>query len=321
MKLSIVIPVYNVSLYLRRCLDSILAESTSYAKEFEVIIVDDGSTDGSSKIIEEYSRKYSNIRHYFHTNSGLSYTRNIGLSHCCGDYVWFVDSDDYLCRGWSAFLPSFLEYGYDIIALTTEIETEGQKKVVQRNNLKQKEYSIPFFYSHGYLYPYSGVQFYVFKRRLLIDNKLQFEVGVYYEDILFTPIVFSFAISCYYLPTPIYAYVIRHGSITSSSMSLKKCCDILQIADKLQLFLRTHRLSIDKKRMIYSSIATIGGVYYTAFYSKINISMKEKVLQQFCKRTYWFKSFFISGKIYYIIRWIKMHYLNFKYGYFNSKSN
>ena len=321
MKLSIVVPVYNVSLYLRRCLDSILAESISYAEEFEVIIVDDGSTDGSSKIIEEYSRKYPNIRNFSHTNSGLSYTRNIGLLHCCGEYVWFVDSDDYLRQNWFEFLFPLLKIKCDIIALTTEIETDGWKKVVHRNRLKEKEYSIPFFYSHGYLYPYSGVQFYVFKRRLLLENKLQFEVGVYYEDILFTPIVFSFAISCYYLPDPIYVYVIRHGSITSSNMSFKKCCDILQIADKLQFFLRSHRLSKDKKKMIYSSIATIGGVYYTAFYSKINTSIQEKVLQQFCERTYWLKSFLISGKIYYIIRWIKMYYLNFKYDYFNSKSN
>lgn len=321
MKLSIIIPVYNVFAFLERCLDSILREKALDMEQLEVILVNDGSTDDSQKIIEEYSRKFSCIKTFFHTNSGLSYTRNVGLMHSSGDYIWFVDSDDYLCSGWSRYLFSCLEMGHDVIALTTIIKKNNLEKVMYRNHLAQKEYTLPYFYSYGYKYPYSGVQFYIFKRALLIDNSLQFKVGLYYEDLLFTPIAFTCADSCFYLINPIYVYVIRSGSITTSDVSLRKSSDILKIADELYLFLKTNSLSVKYKRMIYSSIATIAGVYYSVFYAKLNVHEQIEVLSMFFNRAYWIKSFILSGKIYYFIRWLKMYYLNVKYEYFFSKKS
>ena len=120
---------------------------------------------------------------------------------------------------------------------------------------------------------------------------------------------------------PIYVYVIRSGSITTSDVSLRKSSDILKIADELYLFLKTNSLSVKYKRMIYSSIATIAGVYYSVFYAKLNVHEQIEVLSMFFNRAYWIKSFILSGKIYYFIRWLKMYYLNVKYEYFFSKKS
>lgn len=95
MKLSIIIPVYNVERYLRQCLESCLSQDVPKS-QYEVIIVNDGSPDNSQAIIDEYSSKYDNVRVLKKKNGGLSSARNAGLNIASGDYIWFVDSDDWV---------------------------------------------------------------------------------------------------------------------------------------------------------------------------------------------------------------------------------
>lgn len=92
-KLSIIIPVYNVKKYLRRCIDSVLNQTY---KNIEIILVDDGSTDGSGDICEEYKLNYNNIYVIHLANGGVSRARNIGIDKACGDWITFVDADDYV---------------------------------------------------------------------------------------------------------------------------------------------------------------------------------------------------------------------------------
>ena len=91
--ISIIIPVYNVEKYLRQCLDSVVNQTCN---NFEVICVNDGSTDKSFEILQEYGEKYSDFRIYTQENKGLGTTRNIGVSYSTGDYLYFLDSDDYI---------------------------------------------------------------------------------------------------------------------------------------------------------------------------------------------------------------------------------
>ena len=90
-QISVIVPVYNVFPYLRRCVDSILVQSYP---DFELILVDDGSTDGSGQICEEYAARDSRVRVLHTTNSGVSHARNTGMEHAQGEYLFFVDSDD-----------------------------------------------------------------------------------------------------------------------------------------------------------------------------------------------------------------------------------
>ena len=91
--ISIIIPVYNVAVYLPRCLDSILAQTY---KNLEIILVDDGSKDNSGKVCDEYALKDSRIKVIHQKNQGVSVARNAGLRIAKGDYIGFVDSDDYI---------------------------------------------------------------------------------------------------------------------------------------------------------------------------------------------------------------------------------
>ena len=93
MKVSIIVPVYNVERHLNKCLDSLVNQTL---KNIEIIIVNDGSLDNSQLIINEYSNKYKNIRTFIKKNGGLSDARNYGLKKAKGEYVLFVDSDDYI---------------------------------------------------------------------------------------------------------------------------------------------------------------------------------------------------------------------------------
>ena len=95
MFLSIVIPVYNTVKYLRECLDSCLAQDIP-ASEYEIICVDDGSTDNSPQIIDEYAARFPNVVAIHQANGGVSTARNTGIDHAKGEYIWFVDSDDYI---------------------------------------------------------------------------------------------------------------------------------------------------------------------------------------------------------------------------------
>ena len=90
-EVSVIIPIYNTAAYLRRTLDSICSQTL---KELEIILIDDGSTDGSRGIIEEYAKRDARIRWYAQPNQGLSVARNRGLLHATGKYIYFMDSDD-----------------------------------------------------------------------------------------------------------------------------------------------------------------------------------------------------------------------------------
>ena len=111
--LSIIIPVYNVEKYIKRCLDSILCQET---ENYEVILVDDGSTDSSGIICDSYAKCRKNVVCIHKTNGGLSDARNEGLKHCKGKYVWFVDSDDYITEDALESLEKVLcKYSSDVV--------------------------------------------------------------------------------------------------------------------------------------------------------------------------------------------------------------
>lgn len=122
--ISIIIPVYNVKPYLKRCVDSILTQTY---KDFELILVDDGSTDGCGVICDDYKKVDSRIRVIHQVNGGLSAARNTGLDSAVGEYILIVDSDDYIS-------PILLEKclqaidGYDLVAFSYQnVDEDGDK--------------------------------------------------------------------------------------------------------------------------------------------------------------------------------------------------
>ena len=115
-KISVIVPVYNVEKYLRRCVDSILTQTFT---DFEVLLIDDGSTDGSGKICDEYAKKDKRVRVFHKENGGVSSARNLGLDNVRGRYVTFVDADDKIS-------PDY----FPVDILVTLIRVNPTKKIV-----------------------------------------------------------------------------------------------------------------------------------------------------------------------------------------------
>lgn len=129
MKYSFIVPIYNVENYLKKCIDSLLAQTYG---SFEIILVDDGSTDSSGAIADEYAEKYSEIIQVIHqVNTGQGGARNTGITVASGDYLLMVDSDDYVSENMLEILDGYLEkYNCDILIFNyIEVKKSGEQQI------------------------------------------------------------------------------------------------------------------------------------------------------------------------------------------------
>lgn len=212
--LSIIIPVYKVEKYIHRCLDSIYNQVIDL-RLFEVIVVNDGSPDNSVSIINEFVTSYSNIKLISQPNSGLSVARNTGLLHAEGDYVWFVDSDDWLKENSLQIILNYIDnYKCVLFASTLEYSYDDS----QRNKLERNLKEDLFLSSSEYLLSYSvgASQRYIIKRSLLVDNNIKFYPNILHEDNEFGPRVLVAAKNVLLIHKIVYNYYQRSGSIMSS---------------------------------------------------------------------------------------------------------
>lgn len=121
-QISIIVPVYNTEPYLRECLDSLVSQTFA---DLEIIVVDDGSSDGSLAICAEYARKDPRFRVFSTAHQGVSQARNVGLAHASGAYVAFVDSDDFICPDWCQVLRNLIQEHRLPIAISKEVDHFG----------------------------------------------------------------------------------------------------------------------------------------------------------------------------------------------------
>ena len=134
---SIIVPVYKVEQYLKRCMDSVLNQTY---KNIEVILVNDGSPDNCPALCDEYAKIDSRVRVIHKENGGLSSARNVALDIMKGDYVFFVDSDDWLALDTLEVLSEYLENDYDMISVQRTYLTE--EKVVEKGDKNAKEMDV-----------------------------------------------------------------------------------------------------------------------------------------------------------------------------------
>lgn len=216
-RLSIVVPVYNVEKYLEQCLSSI-ANQTSSA--YEVIIVDDGSTDSCAEICDKYSEKYDYIRVIHKMNGGLSSARNAGIQSSKGEYICFVDSDDYVESHYVETIINNIVDNIDLLSF--------QYKMVRGNTfdiLPDKDNKDYFFYSEEESFSFLITEIFkkmnwsawthCFKRRILMEYGLYFEDNnrIFAEDLYFIFGYCSLIQSARYIRNPLYNYRVRKNSI------------------------------------------------------------------------------------------------------------
>lgn len=258
MKISVVVPVYNVETYLCQCLDSVFEQHT---ENFEVICIDDGSTDKSAEILKEYSGRYSNMKVINQKNAGLSAARNAGINAAQGDYILFLDSDDWLEVNALDVLQHTIN-GEDLICFNGRRYFEDGAVETPDNGIDEKGLTGWEYYNKYALvsrkFHFVCVVLRLYKREFLFKNKLSFEEGLLHEDNLFTPVACYYAGRVKVIPDILYVYRIRSGSITFKRNIINLYAQ-LKIADKLaDFFISTQGVN---KSIIYREIALEYFVY------------------------------------------------------------
>ena len=256
MRFSIILPIYNVEKYLRPCIDSILSQSF---KDYEIILVDDGAKDSSPQICDEYSAKYDFIKTVHKLNGGLSNARNVGLKHAQGEYIFFLDSDDYLIDGEvlskidkalyanqdvAAF--KFIQWYEKSSTLSTcafgyDVETVGKSAAKIYLALIDKD---------AY---YNSAWSKVIKRSLLVDNNVEFEKGLLGEDNDWYYKVVAHVKTLALIDEPLYVYRQREGSITKTYEN-KNLEHLLCIIEKWTKYVNEGGLT-ENKMVIRNSLA------------------------------------------------------------------
>lgn len=211
MKFSVVIPVYNVEQYLPQCLESLLAQDYT---DFEVICVNDGSTDRSRELLSAWEIQFPQMRVIDRGNGGLSAARNTGLDVATGDYVVFVDSDDWVEPTMLRRLAEEAD-DEDMVCFACR-RTDNEKY----DTLAPEENDGWSYYKHRALehreVPFVCVWQRCYRRELLMDNSLHFREGILHEDNEFTPRAFLRAKRIKVIPDVLYIYRVRPGSIMTT---------------------------------------------------------------------------------------------------------
>lgn len=234
-KISIIVPIYKVEPYLRKCVDSLLNQDLS-PEEYEIILVDDGSPDNCGAIADEYAVKFSNIKVIHQVNGGLSVARNTGIDAAKGKYIQFVDSDDYLEPNVIGVLVERAERdNLDVLRFNYRNVNENYEEFWPNKTPKQTwgyEESVVdgvTFLNERLGYACYAVQFLI-RTSLLVDCK--FKPGIYFEDVEWAPRMLLKAKRVASTKDVVYNYLFRQESITRTA-------DLNRIRKKLndQIFL------------------------------------------------------------------------------------
>lgn len=241
MLLSIIVPAYNVEAYIKECLDSCLNQDIT-SNDYEIIIVNDGSTDSTGDIAVEYEKSNSNIKVINKRNGGLSTARNSGLEIAKGDYIWFVDSDDWIVPNCLRHVLSIAE-GKDITAMAFAISTEG---VVKEYHLKKTDSMLSFYQKWFEL----GAPHYIWRKKFIVENKLFFIEGIYHEDMEYMTRAAVYANSFTQVYIPTYTYrACRPGSIMTVPRP-KRAFDLLIVGEHLERLRKLYRRDRTINRII-----------------------------------------------------------------------
>lgn len=287
MKYSVIIPVYNVEKYINRCVKSILSQRYN---DLEIILIDNGSTDRSGSICDIYANEYANISVYHIENHGVGSARNFGLSKARGEFIYFVDSDDYLVGNLFAEFEDKLVPDLDLLVFSYYNSFEQElternrtKKCLPYSGLYDKNDFIKIFtdlFLSDMLYTVWN-KFY--RREFLIKTNISFEKYELGEDVRFNLDVYRNVNKIYLSQDSYYVYVIgRNGSAMSgyNPKRLQYQLQELKLVDKLLEDWHLDNSNLDnnvKARILMSNI-------YNITKQKLPVNKKVKLVKEICKK-------------------------------------
>lgn len=245
---SVVVPVYNVEKYLRQCIDSVLAQTYEH---FEIILVDDGSTDESKAICEEYIAKDDRIRLVCQKNAGASAARNRGLKVSEGAYIYFLDSDDWLERtALQELVEKAAREKAEVVFFKAYSIDDDSGRISDKHYNHKKNYPTDIGYKilkeqlnskEFHVTPWSMF----FRRDFLERTKISFIEGIIYEDMVFAYKVFCEAKCVAHLPKFLYYRRYRENSVMTSKIRKKNFDSAVRVYEEVVAF--SNKLDCDKR--------------------------------------------------------------------------
>lgn len=226
-KLSVVIPIYNVEAFLVKCIESVLYPELP---DYEIILVNDGSTDSSPVIAQSYAERYPELITLISTpNGGLGHARNVGIEAAKGEYLLFVDSDDYLTENAVPEMMETLEGGHDMVIFDMLTVNENDDTLQEMRGCSQLGEltleSCPLLINS----PPNACNK-IFRRSLFVDNNIYFPDRAWYEDVPTIPRLYLHTGSILSVRKSWYRYFVRSGSITNSHNE-KRILEMIQGVD------------------------------------------------------------------------------------------
>ena len=225
--ISVIVPVYNVEKYLERCVKSIAAQTY---KDLEILLIDDGSTDKSGEMCDDFQQTDSRIKAFHKQNGGLSDARNYGIEHSAGEFISFVDSDDYIDEKMLETLHRLITENDADLAVCSAMDVFEGKEVTQVKEIK--EFNLNKVESYKYMLRGDGIPSAcnkLYKRQTVGD--VRFPVGKLYEDGFFTPQILKKVEKTAVTSKPMYYYFRRADSITTKPFR-KGDLDVIEAYDK-----------------------------------------------------------------------------------------
>jgi len=258
-KLTVMIPVYNVENYLAKCLDSVIYPEL---ENYEIVLVNDGSTDSSGDICNDYqSKNPSLIRVITTPNGGLGAARDVGINNSKGEYILFLDSDDYLAPNAIPEIMETLSLDYDMCIFDVRSVNEDGKQIRYVHGC-QKEGFISLELFPELLFELPSAWNKIYKRSLFTENEIYYPARLWYEDMHVTPWLYTKCKKIYSIHKSWHNYLQRAGSITNNKNTYRN----LEIIDAVNAMLDAYR-----REGLYEKYKT--QLEYSAFYNQVLTSV------------------------------------------------
>ena len=285
--LTVVIPVYNVEKYLKRCIESILIQEW---KNYDILLVDDGSTDNSPQICDDYAKAYDFISVIHKKNGGLSAARNTGISHAEGEYVYFPDSDDWIEPDTFIALAEVVEsQKFDIISFNREF-VKGEEDAIVSDSLVTQVFegkdAFVQMLKHSYITGFANDK--IYRKSLFIDNKIMFPSGKYYEDLGTNYKLFLLSEKVYATNQKYYHYLIDNPDSITQSWNEKKFRDMFEFykevfySDFVRSQLNEEELQLLQRYYVSGLIHILASLYKSKLDKKY-IDITDEVKQELLK--------------------------------------
>ncbi len=232
-KVSVIVPVYNVEEYIDKCLDTLTNQTF---KDYELIIINDGSPDNSESIILDYQKKYPKlIKYYKKENGGLSSARNYGIEKSTGEYLMFIDSDDYVSNDMVEKLYNKIDKEQSDMAICNYYRVTCKGKFIKNYNINPGTTNIKS--NPEIILNKQAAWNKIYKKELFSQNK--FDEGKYYEDLRLIPKLYLECKKIAFIDDFCYYYIERDNSIMKD-INLEKNYEIVEAIDSLITYYKSH---------------------------------------------------------------------------------